>query len=905
MAQVTFKIHYATRWGEKLFFERKSSGSNQPVSRAESVPMQYAGDGYWLGSLDSVSAGESIDYRYVFCDEQGDYRREPIFRRLIVAGASSVVYDEWLPPEYPGMAFLRQAFAGIIFNPNRGAQVGERPGGQQTLKLTLRAPRVMNGYQLCVTGNNAWLGNWEPSKAQVMSGFHYPLWEICLPLTEFASPVEFKFGLWSETEKCLVVFEEGGNRHLPGAPADAEVIEYNCAYFRHRTWWKGAGVAVPVFSLRSETGYGIGEFADLELLADWAAGCGMHLVQLLPVNDTTSDFSWKDSYPYKAISSMALHPIYINIDRLFEHYHQTLPVDYTQRRDALNRLPQVDYETVLKDKLEYLRQLFARVGATALASETFKEFWSENHPWLKPYAAFCRLRDQYATADFACWGANSVYRESNYATWFKPGSPEYGRVMFHCVVQWHLEQQLQRAVGHGHAKGVAFKGDLPIGIDRCSVEAWTEPDLFRLDFQTGAPPDIFAVLGQNWGFPTYNWQKMAADGYTWWRRRLQKMSACFDALRIDHILGFFRIWQIPAQYREGIMGHFNPSLPLSVEEIRQAGFQRDPAQFTVPAVAEADLPQFFGEQARKAVNHLLSRDPDGYFRVKTEFDTLEQRQVWYDTECVEDEAARLEDGLKRLGYEVLFVEDPDCAAHFHPRIELQSTRLFQSLAPPEREVLRRLHDDFFYRRHNRFWEESAMKKLPALMEASPMLICGEDLGMIPDAVPGVLKRLSILSLEVQRMPKSPGQNFGRPENYPYLSVCTTSTHDMPTLRGWWEDEIESRQLFFNQVMQRPGEAPTDCPTDVCEWIVRQHLSSASMWCVLPLQDWLALDAQLRRPNAADERINVPAIPRYYWRYRLHLTLEQLHESTGFNQLVTRLITESGRDPVTPEKACVN
>jgi 4-alpha-glucanotransferase len=898
MAQVTFKIHYATRWGEKLFFERRLSVSNELVPRTESAPMQYAGAGYWMVSLDSGPAGEQVDYRYVFCDERGDYRREPVFRRLIIAGASSVVYDEWLPPEYPGMAFLRQSFAGIIFNPTRGAQVDEMPGGQRLFKLTLRAPRVMNGYQLCVSGNNSWLGNWEPSKAQVMSGFHYPIWQIYLPLAEFANPVEFKFGLWSEREKRLVVFEEGPNRQLPEMLADSEAIEFNCAYFRHESWWKGAGVAVPVFSLRSETGYGIGEFADLELLVDWAANCGMHLVQLLPINDTTSDFSWKDSYPYKAISAMALHPIYINIDRLFEHYHQTPPAEYPQRREVLNRLPQVDYEAVLKDKLEYLRQLYARVGASALASQQFKKFWSENNHWLKPYAAFCRLRDQSATADFTQWGENSVYRDNHYAAWFKPGSPEYGQVMFHCFVQWHLEQQLQRAVGHGHAKGVAFKGDLPIGIDRCSVEAWTEPDLFRLDFQTGAPPDTFAVLGQNWGFPTYNWQKMAADGYVWWRRRLQKMSACFDALRIDHILGFFRIWQIPGRYTEGIMGHFNPALPFSVDEIRNAGFQRDPVQFTLPAATEADLPQFFGEEAGKVVDHLLFRDPDGCFRVKSEFGTLEQRGDWYATECTEAEAARMEDGLKRLGYEVLFLEDPDRPAHFHPRIELQNTRRFQSLAPLEREALQRLHDDFFYRRHHRFWEESAMKKLPALMEASPMLICGEDLGMIPDAVPGVLKRLGILSLEVQRMPKSSSQKFGCPEHYPYLSVCTTSTHDMPTVRGWWEEEVESRQWFYNQVMQRPGEAPLDCPTEICEWIARQHLSSASMWCVLPLQDWLALDAQLRRPNAADERINVPAIPRYYWRYRLHLTLEQLRASTGFNQLVTRLITESGRHPVT-------
>ena len=892
MASVTFKIHFTTRWGENLWFERRHG--NEAATHADRLPLQHIGNGHWSLWFDSLSPGEIMEYRYLVVDERGGCAREPFFRQVTLTRNSTLVCDEWLPPEVPEMAFLRQAFAGVIFNPEKTAVPSPGLEGGRKLKLTLHAARVPKGCRVCVSGGAPILGNWDPAGARVMSGPRYPVWETELPFADLPSAMDFKFGLWNEREQRLVLFEEGPNRQLRDLPPGPEAITCNCAYFRHRWPWKGAGVAIPVFSLRSDAGYGIGEFADLEMLAEWAVNCRLRMIQVLPVNDTTSDFTWRDSYPYKAISSLALHPIYIRVASLYETYHLPLPKDHAARREALNRLPQVDYETVLKDKLACLREIYARVGARELKTERFGAFFREQSRWLKPYAAFCRLRDRQATADFSRWGEHAVYGEAKIAAWFEPGAPEYPEVMFHCFVQFHLKQQLDKAIATGHARGVAFQGDLPIGIDRHSVEAWTEPELFHMNSQTGAPPDPFAVLGQNWGFPTYDWPKMAADGYAWWQRRLQQMATCFDCLRVDHILGFFRIWEIPDRYTEGIMGHYNPALPLSREEIRAWGFPRDPAGFAVPAVAEGNLAEFFGEHTGKAVDRLLYRDADGFFRIKPEFVSAAARQAWYATACSDAESTRIEEGMRRLGFEVFFLVDPDRAEHFHPRITLQTTRVFASLDANERGILSQLHDDFFHHRHDRFWEEEAMKRLPALMEATRMLICGEDLGMIPAAVPGVLKRLGILSLEVQRMPKSPERKFGDPREYPYMSVCTTSTHDMTTLRGWWEEDAASRQAFYTQVMQWQGEAPAECNPEICRFVVGQHLAGASMWCILPWQDWLAIDGDLRSPAVAVERINVPAIPRHYWRYRMHLSLEQLLEANEFNQRIARMISDSGR-----------
>lgn len=909
MGSVTFRVHYATQWGENLYLEHPAEGKEQ----SRHVLMHPAGGGFWSVRLDGAEIGKIIEYRYLCRGTDGNYRREPSFRRLELSPSELVVWDHFLAPELPEGAFLRQAFAGVIFNPSRETPTPGPTEGRGLLRITIRAPRVRVGQRLCISGEHQLLGNWNPAAARVMGGSNYPIWELNLPASEFAHPTEFKFGLWDERQQRLSEWEEGPNRMFHGVPPGIATLVINYEHLRHPHVWRGAGVAIPVFSLRTEHSYGIGEFTDLASFAQWAARCGLQLVQVLPVNDTSSDYTWRDSYPYKAISTAALHPIYINVGRLFAEYGVPLPDVYHGKRESLNNLLQVDYETVIKDKLDYLRGLFRVVGAgappgSAPAPEPpspgsivrgvtagFEKYRQEQDHWLKPYAAFCRLRDLHGTADFSQWNAHAKYCAAEVERWFEPDAAEYEAVMFHCWVQFHLDRQLSAALATGHSLGVAFKGDLPIGVNRSSVEAWTEPDLFRTDRQTGAPPDAFAVLGQNWGFPTYNWSRMEADGYSWWRKRFARMSAAFDALRIDHILGFFRIWEIPQQYREGIMGHFHPALPLGREEIRNAGFRLNPADFTAGSVAEAALPEFFGSAARKVRDHLLEPGKDSFFRLRPEFAFPDARRAWYTEELTEAAAAGVEAGLTRLGFEVLFLEDPDMPGRFHPRINLPDTVLFKSLGEETQAALIQLHHDFYFRRHTQFWVDEAMKKLPALMDASPMLICGEDLGMVPDSVPVVLKRLGLLSLEVQRWPKVLDLRLGNPAEYPYLSVSTTSTHDMSTVRGWWEEEAETRQYFWNSIMGREGVAPANCSGAICRFILEQNLCGASMWCILPLQDWLGIEEGLRRPVAAEERINVPAISHHYWRYRMHLNIEELMRAEEFNRSVVELVVGSRRN----------
>ncbi len=576
--------------------------------------------------------------------------------------------------------------------------------------------------------------------------------------------------------------------------------------------FRGAGTAVPVFALRGADDFGIGEFLDLKGLVDWAAATGQKIIQLLPINDTTIRGDWTDSYPYTSCSSFALHPQFINLPAA----GLRRSAGYKALQAELNALPQIDYARVNSEKNALLHKLFAQKGAAVQESSDYKEFCERNKFWLKPYAVFCALRDSFGTADFSKWGDYARYSEKKASAYRKAHLSE---VDYHCYVQYLADSQMKEACAYARAKGIYFKGDLPIGVGRFSAEAWMYPKLFNMDSQCGAPPDAFAADGQNWGFPTYNWDEMARDDYAWWKARLRKMAEYFDAFRIDHILGFFRIWEIPVPEKSGLLGHFSPALPYSGEYLRSRG----------------------------------------------------------------------------LPLEGLFVEDPRKKDCWHPRIAVQFSESYQHLNEGQKWSFNELYDDFFYHRHNAFWKECAMKKLPSLLGATGMLACGEDLGMIPACVPEVMSSLRILSLEIQRMPKDPSQTFARPSEYPYLSICTTSTHDMSPLRGWWHEEDRGLiQRYYNEVLGRPGEAPSDCGADICEQIVRDHLQSPSMLTILPVQDWLSMDGNLRLADPMGERINVPAICPYYWRYRMHLSVEQLLSAEGFNSRLSRMIAESGR-----------
>ena len=596
-----------------------------------------------------------------------------------------------------------------------------------------------------------------------------------------------------------------------------------------------AGTLVPVFSLRSRRSFGVGDFGDLRMMIDWAALTGQRLVQILPINDTTLTHTWTDSYPYSCISVFALHPQYMDLSALPALKDAEARRRFEDIRMQLNELSQIDYEEVNRQKLAYLRLLFDQEGKRVLASPEFKAFFAETEQWLVPYAYYCHLRDSVGTADFSQWLGHETWNEADRKSLTNPRSKAYKDVAFWYFVQFLLDTQMKSAHDHAKHRGVLLKGDIPIGVSRQGCDVWMEPRYFHMDGQAGAPPDDFAEDGQNWGFPTYNWDEMIRDNCQWWERRFRNMARYFDAYRIDHVLGFFRIWEIPMPAKSGLLGQFSPALALSAGEILRAG-----------------LPS-----------------------------------------SVIDAAPRVIDDNPQTA-DTLFLRDHRNPELYHPRILAQKTNQFSRLSNWEQQAFNRLYDDYFYRRNNQFWYEQAMKKLPRLVGATDMLCCAEDLGMVPDCVAWVMDELQILSLELESMPKNPGLRFGRISQNPYRSVCTISSHDTPTLRMWWDENQERTQDYWNNVLHRPGPAPHPMSGDLATDIIRRHLQCPSMICVISIQDWLAIDESLRLPDANAERVNIPANPRHYWRYRMHVNIEDLSKNSAFTGRIQSLVRGGNR-----------
>ena len=779
---------------------------------------------HWMCELSkNVRTDKCIDYFYsvVRGEQQArtEWLTEPHRLELVAAkGARYTVYDHWL--DIPEDSFLySSAFTECVAA--REKKSSKETHFDKTVRLKVRAPQLRNFERLAILGDCQALGSWEAIRALDMTEHQSNEWVISLDADNLPKIFEFKFVGLDDAIDVTPLWETGANRtiELPILqPGDVIVYELPQAYFPIYPW-KGAGTVIPIFSLRSEGSFGVGDFGDLKMMVDWCAKTKQRVLQVLPINDTNMTYTWQDSYPYNSISIYALHPQYTDFRQLPALKDEALKAKFEALRQELNALPQIDYERMNNAKLEYLRALFAQEGKNIMKSEAFKKFFEQNEAWLVPYAAFCHYRDLYGTATFSEWPDHHELPEKEREAMTKPTTKLYKEVAFWYFVQFNLDQQMRAAHAYARKNRVILKGDIPIGISRDGVEAWVEPKYFNLNGQAGAPPDDFSADGQNWGFPTYNWDEMLADGCSWWVRRFRKMAEYFDAYRIDHVLGFFRIWEIPVPEKSGLMGQFSPALGMSKEEIESYG-------------------------------------------------------------CPFNEG--------------LFLVDHKRNDRWHPRIAVQYQEAYAQLNDGEKYCFNRLYNDYFYRRNNQFWYQEAMKKLPKLTQATRMLVCAEDLGMVPECVPWVMNELKILSLEIQSMPKDPTTRFGHLSRNPYRSVDTISTHDMATLRQWWDEDEERTQSYFNEMLYRGGPAPHPLPDWLAKDIVSRHLTSPSMLCLLSFQDWISINGALRLPDENAERINIPANPRHYWRYRMHLSIEQLLAVDELNNEISTLIIQSGR-----------
>ena len=891
--QLHFHINYHTRWGESLYIVGNvpQLGNGNPENAVE---MTLTGPDLW--ELDVEFPAKSLEFDYSFIVKapglawRFEWGKPHHFSSGKGIGKYSI-FSNWqdLPFDKP---FYSSAFTDGIFR--RSTSEKESPIQPKSVRLSVIASVVKPDEWVVICGEGDFLGNWNPMKAPRLRDAGYPEWEINLPLERMNVPFEYKFAIVNPATGAVRRWEDCENRifGIRSTESTEAIIVEGLRFMAGYHSWKGAGTAIPVFSIRTEEDFGVGDFVSLKKMADWCALTGQNILQVLPVNDTMKTMTWKDSYPYSANSSFALHPMFLRIEEVGRLKNPDKRKYYEELRQKLNSLSEIDYEEVNKAKQAYLKELFEESGSETLDSADFAAFVKNNEEWLFPYAAWCVLRDIFNSSNPADWKEYAEYDDIKIKALYTTHKASFD---FNYFLQYHLDRQLRSARDYAHSRGVVIKGDIPIGVGRDSVDAWQKARLFNMDCQAGAPPDDFSVLGQNWGFPTYNWEEMATDGFQWWKNRFGKMAEFFDAYRIDHVLGFFRIWQIPMDALHGLLGYFNPALPFSPEEMRNTyDFWINPDVQTKPLILDWMLGDFFAELTPIAKEKYLEYNGDGKFILREEVSTQRKVKDLFDTLEDNEPNRRLRDGLMGLIDQVLFVEDPYRPGHYHPRISAQFSYQFRVLSDYEKWCFNRLYNNFFYHRHNDFWYGKAMWKLPPLIDSTSMLTCAEDLGMIPDCVPHVMHQLEILSLEIQRMPKDPKAEFGNTWHYPYYSVCTTSTHDMPGIRAWWEGDHDRSQRFFNAVLGEYGSAPYFAEPWLCEKIVKLHLDSPSMLCIIPWQDWLSTSGELRRQQPSEEQINEPANPEHYWRYRMHISLERLMREFDFNNRLKMWIAESNR-----------
>lgn len=888
---VQFNIEYKAMFGEQIVVNIQTEEGELKL------PLETTDGERWACDWCVESPEKSYTYYYSVEREGRAVKTEwlMIKHQLEVnakKAAAYTLYDHW--KTMPEDAFLySSAFTDCINH--QVPQVMKPETGSKIVRLIVRAPQLRDGERLGVLGADKALGAWDVQKILPMTQHTYNEWVADIDATHLeGSHLEFKFVAFRNA-KNEFLWENSMNRtvDLPEMKA-GELVSYELDQASFALYnRKLAGTQVPVFSLRTRKSAGIGDFGDLKTMIDFVASTGQKVLQLLPINDTTITHTWTDSYPYSCISVFAIHPQYADLHALPELKNARARAEAEKTRAELNALDKIDYEKVNDFKINYLRQIFNQEGGKMMKTAEYKAFFQDTELWLVPYAQYSYLRDKNGTADFNQWPDHQVWDEAERKALADPKTAAYKNVAFFYFVQFVLDRQMQEAHEHAKTKGVILKGDIPIGVNRNGCDVWTEPKYFNLNGQAGAPPDDFSANGQNWGFPTYNWFEMLKDGCQWWNRRFKNMARYFDAYRIDHVLGFFRIWEIPVHSVHGLLGQFAPALAMSREEIESYGLHFQEDRFIRPFITDWVLDRVFHERAGEVKEKYLDRLDDERYQMKPEVDTQRKVEALF-ADATDEKELWLRDGLYALISDVLFVRDHTNPGVFHPRISAQLDFIYESLYDNDKAAFNRLYNDYFYRRNNQFWYQEAMKKLPKLVQATRMLVCAEDLGMVPDCVPWVMDELKILSLELQSMPKDPSVKFGHLSRNPYRSVCTISSHDMPTLRMWWDENIQRTQEYYNTMLYRQGPAPHPLPGWLASDIISRHLTSPSMLCILSIQDWLATDEALRLPDADAERINIPANPKHYWRYRMHLNIEDLAADKRFVQSITEMISQSGR-----------
>lgn len=670
-----------------------------------------------------------------------------------------------------------------------------------------------------------------------------------------------------------------------------------------------SGLVVALSALRSAGSPACGEYPDLPALGALAKKWNFKLIQLLPVNDSGSQSS-----PYSARSAFALHPLYLRIAALPELAIANAADAGRGARDALltesealargfAQDERLRYGAYLEAKLGLLKKIYASLAEPEIEGETAaaREFaaWIGANPWVKAYAVFSELKEANGGAPWWEWKAHGEASPAEIEALWEGGELMSG-TRFRAWLQWRAEAQFSAAAAALAAQKIELMGDLPIMIDRDSAEVWARRSVFRLGLAAGAPPDMYAALGQNWGFPIYDWEAAERDGYSFWKERLAAAEKFYSAYRIDHVLGFFRIWSLSERERSGYLGRFVPDAYIERRELEAAGLDSGRIRWLAePHIRTADLVAACGDDTEAMEAAALALDRIGNeelflfkrsVRGERDIEELSREGIGGYGAAGLSEKAR-DYLLSRWRDRVLFEFE---AGTYVPAWSYSGASAWPTLSGEERS---RLESLFGSKRAEgeAGWAANGRRLLGVLKASSSMLPCAEDLGSVPACVPRVLGELGILGLRVLRWTRdwfSAGQPYLPLADYPRLTVACPSVHDSSSLREWWEKEADRGQVwdFVSRCLgKKLGPAPDKAGPSVVAAILEALASSGSNITVYPIQDLLALGEAFRPADPAAERVNVPgSYNEWNWGWRLPAPLEAVAADPGLEAAARKL-----------------
>jgi 4-alpha-glucanotransferase len=881
---INFFIKYGTKSGENIDVIYKQS----PTEESKTFHLNYYDKNLWHGSLflDEKMVGNTFEYDIVLKKSEWQHNYDLLANGNVNLKKYHCKGFNIIHENFPYKKFIdlnrTKPFAKVLKIVNE-KNVAANIIKKATHIFEIESPFLQENKFVCLTGSAKKMNDFDKKNPLLFKKENNAKSSIALDLSDEKFPLEFKIGIYDTDKNTIVEYEPGVNHIISELDKNENIsiIHLNHSFANYA--WKGAGINVPVFSLRTNNSWGTGEFTDLPLLVDYAASIGLKLIQLLPINDTTGAYTDKDSYPYSAITSFGLHPKFLNVNEMAIATKIVITKQEAVKIDKLNALSYSDHSSVLDLKITILKRIFEKEKNTFTTTKAWASFFEAHNNWLVPFAAFCVLRDTYKTPDFSQWKDYAEYDKEKIIAFSKPGSPNYKAVLFWYYVQFNLHVQLENAIAYAHQNAVVLKADLPIGVGRHSADTWEYTNLFVMGMQAGAPPDAFSGSGQNWSFPTYNFSEMAKDGYSWFRKRMQHLQTYFDAVRIDHVLGIFRIWSIPINQVEGTMGKFVPAIAMHKDQFTNIGLRFDEYRFCEPFIREEILQEIFGNNTAEVKRIFFN---DG--RLADAYNDQRKIETYF---INHPENIKWQQGLFDLIANILLFRDEN---GYHFRINMNQISSYKWLSDHEKSLIDKLYHNYFFEMQNDLWKHEGEMKLEMMTESSDMLLCAEDLGMVPYFIEKVLKNLDILSLQVQQMPKDSASAYSDTRKAKYESIVMPATHDMSPMRLWWEENKKTTQSFYNNILQENGTAPQYCEPWICKKIIEKHLQSPAMWSIFLMQDILALNGDIRLENPADERINVPANPNHVWNYRMHISIEDLMKQEILNKELKAMIVGSGR-----------